>query len=135
MVLANAEIDQYNSRGRTFLLSPLYREKDKDLRRALTMEELFRFTITRSAERTNATTLPLERRSPFQEELVNKAVERGWQLLEETALTYLEANFPWILTIISLTPDPPVPALKQLLSNLHPLHVGSTPDPRHMPLQ
>ncbi len=99
------------------------------------MEELFRFTITRPAERTNATTLPLERRSPFQEELVSQAAEGRWQLLEETALIYIQGNLPWILTLTGQTPDAPIPVLKQLLSDLQAVQAGSPSDTWQVPIQ
>ncbi len=100
------------------------------------MEELFRFTITRPAERTNATTLPLERSSQFQEELVSQAAERRWELLEETALIYIQGNLPWILT---LTGQPPVAPgaliLKQLLLDLQAVQTGSLPNTWQVPIK
>ncbi len=106
------------------------------------MEELFRFTITRPAERTNAATIPLERSSQFQEELVcqaaelvSQAAEHVWKLLEKTSLIYIQDNLPWIITLIGQTPVAPVPVLKQLLSDLQAVQAGSSPNTWQAPIQ
>lgn len=63
------------------------------------MDELFRLNISRPAEATNAATLPLERRTPLQNELqkiITADPRAAWQLLELPALEFLSTNLQWI---------------------------------------
>src|SRR3989304_1510373 len=95
------------------------------------MEELFRFSITRAAERTHAATLPLARSTQFQDELVEIAARPRllWSHLQAAALGFItnEDNVNWILNFNSQAPASPVPALKQLLTDLQLVTSASQP--------
>src|SRR5438034_7970079 len=107
------------------------------------MEELFRFTITRAAERRDVATIPLGRRSALQEQLtspLDKAAKRAtasatplspsndWAVLENAALAFVRTNLNWIVALSSETPASPLPALRQLLTDLQTVQPGSAPE-------
>ena len=78
------------------------------------MDELFRLVIARPAEVTDAATLPLERRTPLQNELqkvVTLYPRPVWERLEFPALTFLSNNLAWIEQVF----DPHSPAVEAAL--------------------
>lgn len=95
------------------------------------MEELFRFSVARAAERTHAATLPLERKTQFQDTLIEIATPRPnlqWSQLTDAALNFIMNNAEnWIFKFISQQPDPSVAALKQLLADLQLVTSASRP--------
>ena len=105
------------------------------------MEELFRFTITRPADRTSVNTLPLER-SDFQDKLTTAASGVGdnqmgmtalpsgepWIALEGVAMEFITKDLSkWIAPLATQSPPPPLPILKQLLADLQTIDETSKP--------
>src|SRR2546427_4450078 len=85
------------------------------------MEELFRFSITRPAQRTDALTLPLEtpgRLTNFQGTLralvTNEPTHRQWQPLRDEAFAFINAHETWLLAF----DNPVIQILRKLLVDL-----------------
>jgi hypothetical protein len=106
------------------------------------MEELFRFTLNRPANRTSAATLQFEQ-TPFQSELTNAAsppdgaaARDPWASLQNYALGFIEKNLSaWILSLASQAPPSPMPQLKTLLAALQAVQPGVDPAAWQTPVQ
>jgi hypothetical protein len=82
------------------------------------MDELFRLTVSRPADRTNAATIPLERPTEFQEILqgiVSDPEPQKWVRMEQRATGFLESNLGWIASLYDETASTGDPALARAL--------------------
>jgi hypothetical protein len=102
------------------------------------MEELFRFTLTRPADRTDVSTLPLER-TRLQIELTTALPSRAtgdqWAALQNAALDFITGNLVWIVSLNSQTPPSPIPSLKTLLAALQSVAPGADVSAWQTPIQ
>lgn len=98
------------------------------------MEELFRFTLTRPADRTETTTVPLQHNTQLQDMVAGAAktgpAQDSWASIQKLALDFIKANLStWIASLAGQTSPAPTPflALRQLLTALQAVQPGSLP--------